>query len=299
MQRSQAKQKTTKLNKIIMNGMGEDIPHVFLKYMIIDAHTHIFPDNIAARAVASLAKTANIEPNTDGTTSDTLRVMDDSGVDKAILVSVATKREQMRTINDFLKTKESERFLPFGAMYPTTENGCSAMLDEVEYIKKLGFKGLKMHPEYQSFYPDDEQLFPFYDLCSQYGLVITFHAGEDIGFKPPYHGLPERFLYLAKAFPKLKIICAHFGGWKRWDETVEFLSDCENVYYDTAFCSKFLDNTTAKRLITRKGAERIMLGSDLPWETPKDSISFIDSLKITDREKELILGENAKRILEL
>ena len=128
----------------------------FQKLMIIDVHTHIFPNNIAARAVASLAKAGGIEPFSDGTLTDTLRLMDDAGVDKAVLVSVATKREQMRTINDFLKASESERFLPFGAMYPATENGCGAMLEELEYIKQLGFKGIKMHPEYQSFYPDNE-----------------------------------------------------------------------------------------------------------------------------------------------
>lgn len=267
--------------------------------MIIDVHTHIFPNNIAARAVASLAKAGGIEPFSDGTLTDTLRLMDDAGVDKAVLVSVATKREQMRTINDFLKTSESERFLPFGAMYPATENGCGAMLEELEYIKQLGFKGIKMHPEYQNFYPDDELLDPFYDLCAQYEIAITYHAGEDIGFRPPYHGTPERFSSLAKKFPKLKIICAHFGGWRRWEETIAELSDLENVYYDTAFCTKYLDNATAERLINKKGAQRIMLGSDLPWEKPSESINFIDSLKISGREKELILGENAKRILEL
>ena len=88
--------------------------------MIIDVHTHVFPDNIAARAVASLAKAANIEPNTNGTSADTLRVMDRAGIDKSILVSVATKREQMWTINDFLKTKENDRFVAFGAIYPVT-----------------------------------------------------------------------------------------------------------------------------------------------------------------------------------
>jgi predicted TIM-barrel fold metal-dependent hydrolase len=140
-----------------------------------------------------------------------------------------------------------------------------------------------------------------WDRLSADGLcpIRSFHAGEDIGFRPPYHGTPERFSQLAKAFPNLKIICAHFGGWKRWSETIEFLSECDNVYYDTAFCSKYLDNATAERLIKKKGAEKIMLGSDLPWEDPKDSIRFIDGLKITDREKELIFGENAKRIFEL
>lgn len=267
--------------------------------MIIDVHTHVFPDNIAARAVASLAKAANIEPNTNGTSADTLRVMDRAGIDKAILVSVATKREQMRTINDFLKTKENDRFVAFGAIYPVTENECNEILCEAEYIKKLGFKGIKMHPEYQNFYPDDESLFPFYDLCSSLELAITFHAGEDIGFKPPYHGIPERFSNLAKSFPNLKIICAHFGGWKRWDETLEYLSEHKNVYYDTAFCSKYLYRTLAERLINKKGAENIMLGSDLPWEDPRDSIRFIDTLKITALEKDMIFGGNAKQIFKI
>ena len=91
--------------------------------MIIDVHTHIFPDKIAARAVSALAAAANIEPNTNGTADATLCLMDNAGVDKAILVSVATKPEQMRTINDFLNTKPKDRFVPFGAIYPVTENG--------------------------------------------------------------------------------------------------------------------------------------------------------------------------------
>ncbi|MBQ6905723.1 MAG: amidohydrolase [Clostridia bacterium] len=267
--------------------------------MIIDVHTHIFPDKIAARAVSALAAAANIEPNTNGTADATLCLMDNAGVDKAILVSVATKPEQMRTINDFLNTKPKDRFVPFGAIYPVTENGCRQILEEVEYISSLGYKGVKLHPEYQGFYPDDEKLFPFYDLCSSLNIAITFHAGEDIGFKPPYHGLPSNFEALAKTFPKLKIICAHFGGWKCWSEVEERLSIHPNVYYDTAFCSKYLDREVAKRLISKKGVDNIMLGSDVPWEDPKDSIRFIDSLRIREHEKESILGANAKRIFRL
>lgn len=267
--------------------------------MIIDAHTHIFPDKIAARAVSALAATANTEPHTNGTSAETLTLMDRAGVDKAVLVSVATKPEQMRTINDFLKTKESERFVPFGAIYPVTDDGCDLIMRELEYIQALGFKGVKLHPEYQGFYPDDERLTPFYELCSELGLAITFHAGEDIGFKPPYHGEPLRFCELARSFPKLKIICAHFGGWKRWSEVAELLSEHDNVFYDTAFCSKYLERGIAERLIQKKGADNILLGSDVPWEDPSDSIRFIDSLRITSLEKEAIFGNNAKRILEL
>ena len=264
--------------------------------MIIDVHTHVFPEKIAARAVSALAEASKITPVSDGTANDTLRLMNRAGVDRSVLVSVATKPSQMRTINEFLHSLESDRFVPFGAIYPDADNSEYSILEETERISSLGLKGIKLHPEYQNFYPDDEKLYPFYDLCSQLGLPILFHAGDDLGFKPPYHGTPDRFAALAKAFPNLKIICAHFGGWRMWVDVEEILSEYKNIYYDTAFCSKYLARENAERLINKKGVDNIMLGSDIPWEDPKDSIEFIDSLKISDGDKESILGTNAARI---
>lgn len=264
--------------------------------MIIDVHTHVFPDKIAARAVAALASAANTTPVSDGTATDTLRLMDRAGVDRSVLVSVATKPSQMRTINDFLHSLGNERFVPFGAVYPDPDDNEHSILEETERISKLGLKGIKLHPEYQNFYPDEEKLYPFYDLCSQLGLPLLFHAGEDIGFKPPYHGTPDRFATLAKAFPNLKVICAHFGGWRMWDDVAEILSEYKNIYYDTAFCSKYLKREAAERLINKKGVDNIMLGSDIPWEDPKASIEFIDSLRISGGDKDSILGANAARI---
>lgn len=265
--------------------------------MIIDVHTHVFPDEIASRAVSKLGEAAGIEPVTDGTLKMTLEMMDRAGVDRSVLVSVATKPSQSRSINKFLRSLESERFIPFGAVFPDPENEEYPLLEETEYISNIGLHGIKLHPEYQGFYPDDERLFSFYELCSSLELPLLFHAGADIGFKPPYHGLPERFAKLAKSFPKLKVICAHFGGWCRWDEVEAELCGFENVFFDTAFCADYLNKEAAERIINKKGADNIMLGSDIPWEDPKRSIEFIDSLRIKTDDKEAIFGKNAMRII--
>ncbi|MBE6648379.1 MAG: amidohydrolase [Ruminococcaceae bacterium] len=266
--------------------------------MIIDFHTHIFPDSLAPRAIETLAKRSALVPYTDGTAKCTLKKMDEFSVDKSVCLNIATKPTQQRKINDFMKdimnSSYGERLIPFGTVHPDATDA----LDEIQYIKDSSIKGIKLHPDYQNFYADDKKMDGIYDVASQLDLPIIFHAGYDIGMGCPIHCTPLMIKKIAKRFPKLTVIAAHFGGNGMWNDALELTSELENVYYDTAFPWN-LDKITAKKLISKKGADKILFASDCPWDSPKRIIDFIDSLQISSKEKELIFAENAKNLLNL
>lgn len=262
-------------------------------YEIIDFHTHVFPPKLAAPALRTLSERSGIAPACDGTPEGTLALMDSCGVDSAVLVSVATKPSQQHSINIFLNGLSSERFHPFGAIHPFAED----WVEELAFIASLGFKGIKLHPDYQEFYPDDERVAPLFAECERLGLTVLLHAGVDIGLPSPVHGTPERIAKVASRYPDLTVIAAHLGGWRMWDQAEDALCGLKNVMIDTAFSAEWIDTARARRLVERFGAERVLLGSDCPWESPDASVRMVCSLGLDGDSERAILGGNARRIL--
>jgi stage IV sporulation protein A len=86
--------------------------------MLIDFHIHIFPDELAERAIKTLEQRSQIPSETDGTAKDTLNKMDIWGVDKAVCLNIATKPTQQRKINQFMEKVSSSRLIPFGTIHP-------------------------------------------------------------------------------------------------------------------------------------------------------------------------------------
>ena len=140
--------------------------------MIIDFHIHTFPDALAERAVKKLSETAKIPSYTDGTVTDTLRKMKQWKVDKGVFLNIATKPSQQRTINDRCLSMNDPRIIPFGSVHIDSED----RLEELERVKKLGMKGIKLHPDYQGFFFDDPRAYPVYERCADLGLIVVLNA---------------------------------------------------------------------------------------------------------------------------
>ena len=89
--------------------------------MLIDFHTHAFADSIAERAMAKLENTLKVSgrweepPATDGTVSGLLRKMDGCGIDRSVILPIATKPSQQKTINDWAADVMSDRLICFGS----------------------------------------------------------------------------------------------------------------------------------------------------------------------------------------
>ncbi len=262
--------------------------------MIIDFHTHAFSPKIADKAITQLSKESNLEPYTHGLTSQLIARMDEWGIDKSCVLSIATKPEQQRVVNDWAATLTGEsRLIPFGSIHPDAPD----CIEEVARIKTLGLSGIKLHPDYQRFMVDDPSLDPMYDAIEESGLPLIIHAGWDWVSPDLIHCSPERAKKLIKRHPDLKLILAHLGGNDQWHLVHEMLAGVDGeLYFDTAFTTKCPDRLM-EDIISKHGADRIVFGSDCPWESAQLLIEKLLRINISDDDREMILGKNAERLL--
>lgn len=262
--------------------------------MIIDIHTHIFPDALAARAVALLAERAGTPPRSDGTSAGLLASMRRSGVDRAVIAPVATKPSQVRTINDSMVElhRQHPELICFGSLHPQQKD----WEQEIDRLVAGGIPGIKLHPDYQSIYADDPCLLPIYRALARAGRILLMHTGVDIGLPPPVHGTPDRVARVLDAVPELTLIAAHMGGYDQWDDVERYLIGRE-LYLDTSFSRADLGEERMVAMIHAHGSGRILFGTDSPWTDQAEEVAGIRAMPLTEAEKEAILGGNALRLL--
>lgn len=262
--------------------------------MIIDFHTHAFPDNIAHRAIDSLVKACGnlYDPCSDGTLDGLLNNMDKFGVDISVVQPVITKVSQSRTLNLWAQSIQNEKIISFGGVHPLTED----YKGDIDFIVSLGLKGIKFHPEYQQFTLTDKKMLKIYDYALKKGLILLFHAGFDPAFKPPYHSNPKMFAELEKELRGGTIIAAHLGGQKQWDDVERYICGT-NIYIDTSMGFKYYSKEQFLRIVKSHGADNILFGSDSPWSKADEEIAAIKNLPLREEQKELILYKNAMRLL--
>jgi len=263
--------------------------------MLIDFHTHAFPERIAARAVSGLSHgSGGMVPQTDGGAASLKAEMVCDGVDLSVVLSIATNPRQQTNVNDFaIDINQDRRFVAFGSVHPDAPNA----LDELERIHDAGLKGVKFHPEYQQFFADEERMKPIYRKISELGLITVFHAGHDIGFAPPYHGMPEQLLGALK-WLDTPVVAAHWGGYGAGLEVLGRLCG-ENLYFDTSMAYGCIPQPVAQALLDAHGPDRLLFGSDMPWHRPQWELRLIHSLDMSDDDREKILFRNARKLLAL
>ena len=262
--------------------------------MYIDFHIHAFADSIAEKAVSNLEKTAGIKGYTNGRIDETINRLKEWGVDKAVLLPIATKPTQQITINNWAKAimDTHDRIISFGTVHPDSDT----VFEELDRIKSMGLKGVKFHPDYQNFFISEEKMLPIYQKCSDVGLPVIFHGGYDPYSPDVMHAPPKETARIVEMFPELTIVIAHMGGIGVWDDAEKYLVG-KNVYLDTAYTADFMPKEQALRIIRNHGADRILFASDLPWHRPTDEMEFYNSMNLTDEEKELIFHKNAEKLL--
>lgn len=262
---------------------------------ILDFHTHIFPDDLAPRAIVTLCSHSPESKNyTDGTKAGLLQSMQQNNISQSVVLSVATKPSQVSTINRSCLNIKSEHLIPFGAIHPDTEN----VHEELAFLKSNGIYGIKLHPEYQNFYIDAPEYFPIYETISDLGLILLFHAGKDPGPFSCDHVLPPALKKVHCNFPNIRMVAAHMGGWKLWDQVEEHLCGLP-VFFDTSAVSEYIPKEQFLRIVKKHGAEHILFGTDSPWFDQGDIVKWIDSINLSDTVKEMIFEKNGRNLLNL
>ena len=262
----------------------------------IDFHVHAFADKIAARTIAALAETAWTKPATDGTLAGTEQAMRDWGVDGFALLSIATKPSQHLVCNNWAASAKSDHIFPFGSIHPDGED----VMQELERIKSLGLYGIKLHPDYQHFFVDEERMIPIYRRCGELGLPIIFHAGLDPISPHEIHCTPDMAACILEKCPETTMIMAHLGGNALWNEVeLDLAGKFPNLYLDTALVGSFVETEQLGRIIEKQGADKVLFASDCPWDTPDKTIAKIRSLGLPAEQEQMIFAGNARRLLGL
>ncbi len=259
--------------------------------MIIDVHTHIFPDQLALDVVPKMAEIAQIKEALDGRLSSLKTSMKEAGIDCAWIQPVATKPKQVDTINHWMEEIRCDEILPFAAVHPDYEN----LPELIRDLASRDFPGVKIHPEYHKIAPDDIRLFPLYQALSKAKMIALFHAGVDIGI-PTINSTPQQFAYLKERFPELIMILAHMGGFQQWEQVKKQLCGYD-VYMDTSYVFGHISDELFIELVKAHGSDRILFGTDSPWADQKQDLEHLKSLPLSEREFNEICGQNAKRLL--
>ncbi len=263
--------------------------------MLIDFHTHCFLDNIAEKAIPKLAHiSGGLEPYTDGTVSGLIQAMKKADISASVVLNIATNAHQQHKVNNFaISINNNRSIFSFGSVHFDSPD----VFDELERIKASGLKGVKLHPDYQGFEADDPKMKPIYKKISSLGLITVFHAGVDYGFDPPYNNTPEKMI---KAFSWFSspVIAAHWGGVNCNEGVLKHLAGTD-IYFDTSFGYSMMPKYYAQKILDKHGADKMVFGTDTPWHTAQMEMRLLNSLEISDSDKEKILYKNAQKLLEI
>ena len=261
---------------------------------VIDAHAHIYPLKIAEKATEVIGEFYDIKMSLPAGTSERL-ILDGkaAGIDKFVVHSVATKAKQVESINNFIaeECEKHNEFIGFMTLHQDLTE--EEIFSEVERCVKKGISGIKLHPDFQRFYIDDENVFKIYRAAGEFSLPILFHTGDDrYEFSKPF-----RLAKVAKLFPKNRFIGAHFGGYRCWKE-LDCYKGLENVYFDTSSSLPFISPEFARELIGKFGEEKFFFGTDFPMWKASDELARFDSVGLSERAREKIFSENLLSLLK-
>lgn len=260
---------------------------------IIDIHTHVFPDALAERAVKQLAGRSGETAFIDGTAGGLVASMKACGIALSVTQPVSTKPSQVPSVNGFaIELGGKPGLVNFGTLFPDYEGNEA----EIRRLQQAGIRGVKFHPDYQSFYADEARMIPLYRRMAEAGLIAFFHAGVDIGLGPPYHGNPDRIAHVLKAVPELTVVAAHLGGYEMWDDVEKHLVG-KNLYLDTSYTLTHIPPEQFLRIVRNHGVEKVLFGTDSPWADQAVEIGLLEKSGLKESELAAVFFDNAARIL--
>jgi predicted TIM-barrel fold metal-dependent hydrolase len=264
--------------------------------LIIDFHAHIYPEKVAAKILPAAKKKLKVAVPGTGSPEDLQSRMKRSGIDLSVILPLAKGREDVSSLNQWVQSVCGHGLIAFGAVHPFMDN----LEEELDRLAALGVKGVKMMPLLQGVYPDDSKCGRLYEAIIEREMILVTHAGKDPLDREEIFGTPERFARTIESYPDLKLVLAHLGGLRMYDDVRRcLLTAGRNVYFDTAYVSFYLNENEMAELIKDIGSDRTIFGSDYPWEDPGRAMEIIKGLDLSDKEIESILSKTATRMLGL
>ena len=267
--------------------------------MVIDFHTHIFPDKIAEKTIAHLSALGGISPFSDGTKAGLLSKMEEAGVDVAVTLPVITNPKQFESVNRYAKeineefSSEARKLISFAGIHPL----CEDIEGKMKKIKEDGFLGVKIHPDYQETFINDSAYIKIGECAKEYDLILITHAGVDVAYRGcPVRCAPNLALEFIRNVKHKKTVFAHLGGAEMADDVIKYLAG-EDVYFDTAYVLRYTSCEIFKKILNIHGADKILFASDSPWSDIKNDVEILKAFSLNEKDEKLIFSDNAMALL--
>ena len=279
--------------------------------MIIDFHTHIFPETIKENRSAYFDGEPAFKLLYDSPRSkiagagEIVSEMDRQGVDRSVVFGFPWKRiDTCRMHNDYILDAVKQYPLQLTGLccLDPTHPGAAA---EAERCLKAGLSGLGELAFYDSDFTREtlHQMAPLMALCREADLPVLIHTNEPVGHSYPGKspmtlGKLYRFI---RTFPGNKIVLAHWGGGIFFFHLMkkEVKSALANVYVDTAASPYLYDADIYRIALEILGPGRVLFGSDYPLLPPERYFAEMRAGGLSPLEIHQISGGCARKLLKL
>lgn len=258
--------------------------------MIIDAHTHVWPDKVAHRALSGNG--TGFEHVGDGTLAGLRATMATAGVDRSVILGVANEAAAVEKVCRFSASIAAPDTIPLGAIHVDL-----SVEENLRVLRENKLVGIKVHPLYQGFGLDDRRLIERLDALDA-GMLVVVHVGTGGDGRPVAGSTPALLRDLAAAVPHLNVVACHFGGYHHLDEAFELICG-SGILVDTSWPPSLgeVDRRRVRDFVLRHGADKVLFASDWPTADPSREIQVIGDLGLSSDDTDHVLGLNMAGIL--
>ena len=266
-------------------------------------HAHVYPEDIFPQG--SLERLAEI--------------VELCGIDRVVCFAPLPKSTVASMPGGSCWLAQALRQYPGFVGFGTVDFEKPNLRDQVRRIAGLGLKGIKIHTSAQEVNVLGEDAFTVFDEAQKQGLPVDLHTGPH-GFRLKWDTDPLAYDEVSYHFPDLTLIIEHLGGWSFCREMIGVIRNCNmragstRVYAGlTASFGQIktsgsphrppiLTAEEAERALMWIGEEAAILGMDFPWmgsgpEQYQHDKQFVRNLQVSERAKQMILGDNLARLL--
>lgn len=270
--------------------------------MLIDFHTHVFPEKIAERTLKALSDASvGIKPCFNGTVDGLLELMEGANADISVALPVLTKPTQFQTVAEYAIginerfAKEGKKIISFGGIHPD----CDDIEGKLSFLKDNGIKGVKIHPDYQNTFIDDAKYLKILKTAKKLDLIVVTHSGIDYAYLgQPVKCSPDRVKKVIDEVGYGKFVLGHYGAHAQWEEVFEKLAGLD-VYFDTAYTLDEISPELFKQILKKHGDDKILFATDCPWKGIKSHADILRSYKLNKETEDKIFYKNALKLLEI
>ncbi len=285
--------------------------------MILDCHVHYFSvdylqnldrfvrikesrDYLKDGISAKLAQ-LDISEATPRTYFETVRQQ----VDQAVLFGLADHPEGCRQLNDQvaqLCRAHPDRLFGFGTIpLPDLDMAKEEM---VRLKESLNFAGIKIYPSLSRLTFKSEPVKKVLEYAAVLDLIVLTDCSFACWGAPDYFGSDNKFYHLIESLSEVefrpRIIAAHLGGGLAYFKDLYTWSHGNN-HFDTIWfdLSPFFPPSMIRAAVEVVSADRLLFGSDFPISSGQKMLNNMDSIDLSEQQKEKILWRNAYHLLEI